>query len=179
MEGFWPEFQAHGRFMKYSMSIGHDMWEGRMRVFSISSGVLICGWSGNGFVTTLVATIYVIIFFFLLPLFLAKIDNYCGWLRYTKFYSIQPANHTNPIPSTHPSLEITNQAWWRSVCACVCLSPHPLGLVHSLWRFLGPQLGLFSLIWTDSYREWYCTPNRNFCTILVQRKILGLQNFTS
>ena len=20
MEGFWPEFQAHGRFMKYSMS---------------------------------------------------------------------------------------------------------------------------------------------------------------
>ena len=25
---------------------------------------------------------------------------------------------------------------------CVCLSLHPLGWAHSLWRFLGPQLGL-------------------------------------
>ena len=25
---------------------------------------------------------------------------------------------------------------------CVCISLHPLGWAHSLWRFLGPQLGL-------------------------------------
>ena len=25
---------------------------------------------------------------------------------------------------------------------CVCLSLHPLGRAHSIWRFLGPQLGL-------------------------------------
>ena len=30
----------------------------------------------------------------------------------------------------------------KGVCVCVCLSLHPLGWAHSLWRFLGPQLGL-------------------------------------
>ena len=35
---------------------------------------------------------------------------------------------------------LTNALTYADVC--VCLSLHPLGWAHSLWRFLGPQMGL-------------------------------------
>ena len=54
---------------------------------------------------------------------------------------------------------------------CVCLSLHPLGWAHSLWRFLGPQLGLLfskdlarlSARRAETYNSW--TRGKSACIL--------------
>ena len=53
--------------------------------------------------------------------------------------------------------KLQSDNYWKGavqvVCSmCVCLSLHPLGWVHSLWRFLGPKF-FFSRILTKTYWE--------------------------
>ena len=53
---------------------------------------------------------------------------------------------------------------------CVCLSLHPLRWAHSLWRFLGPQLGLLfsNLNWNLLGMIVRTQPNMNFSNTLSQ-----------
>ena len=48
---------------------------------------------------------------------------------------------------------LTNALTYADVC--VCLSLHPLGWAHSLWRFLGPQLGLLFLV-AQQLNTYFC-----------------------
>ena len=49
----------------------------------------------------------------------------------------------------------------RPPCKCVCLSLHPLGWVHSFWRFLGHQCTVAHQAWFSEKKLFFTDLGRN------------------